>query len=574
MHWQQAPKITPRIRKNLNKYSDIEAQLLFSFGIKTQNDADDYFNSGLKDLSDPQLMPGIESAANRIVEAVTNKERIFIYGDYDVDGISATAILFDLLFRHLGAEVLPYIPNRFTEGYGMGSQGLDYILSKKGKLVITVDCGIRDKELVEEYSTKGLDFIITDHHTIDTNGNGEQIIPEEAIAVVHPGVQGTKYPFPGICGAAVAWKLASEVTKLAKDQEILSDNFSIDIYLDLVALATVCDVMPLQDENRILVRKGLKRLSKTKNLGLKELMKIAAVDSDKLEAYHLGFLLGPRINAGGRIEHGMDGVRMLTSRDPYTVKEVAAKLDQLNFKRKRVTKQLLEEAEAQVEFTEKTRLLFVYGDDWSEGVVGLVAGRLSDKYYRPAIAAAKSDGIVKGSARSIRGFNITAAIADSEKLLERYGGHDQAAGFSLLEENLTSFIQELEKYAKRELKEDQLIKTIQVAAIIKASEITTKLYETVARFKPFGQGNREPLFQIDNLTVSRANVVGKEGDHLKLTLESDNTTIPAIGFRMGSRLDILRGYATIDVVGSVSMNEWQGQTEIQLKLKDFREHER
>ncbi len=573
MKWILADKIDANKRNALKGYSDIEAQILFNKGIFSKADADKFFKPTVNAFHASSLLPNVDAAVKAIITAIENKQKIFIYGDYDVDGISATAIMFDYLFRHLEADVLPYIPNRFEEGYGLGKAGLDAIIEQGGKLVITVDCGIRDRELVAEYAAKGLVFIITDHHTISTNETGELIYPQEAAAVVHPGLD-KSYPFQQICATTVAWKLVDYLNTKAKN--LVKKEIDVSKYLDLVALATVCDIMPIIDENRAIVVAGIELIRQGKgNLGLLELCKLASVQPQDFDAYHYGFVIGPRLNAAGRIKHALDGVRLLTSNNLSQVEHLAGQLNELNTRRQNITetilRQALKAAGEQVERGEQ--LIFVYGESWSEGVVGLVASKINEKYYKPVLVANinTKEGIVKGSARSIPGFDVTAAITQSKDLLLKFGGHNQAAGFTLELANLQLFITNLQDLAKKNIDDDMSEIKLLLDAKLQAKDIREDLVKFLEQFQPFGYGNREPVFWFENLKVfGKPRLIGKDQKHLKFTVLTEfNLPVDVLGFNLASKIDIIAPNQLLDIAGSLNFNTWNGNRSLQIKLKDI-----
>ena len=573
MIWQIAHKIPKKNRKALSNYSDIEAQLLYNKGIKSNSDAKKYFDPKLENIAAANLLPNAKKAAALILSAVKEKKKIFIYGDYDVDGICATSILFDFLYRKLKANVLPYIPDRFEEGYGLNKIGLDYILKEGGQLVITVDCGIRDAKLIKKYSEKGLEFIITDHHTLPTKtADGKDDIQKSASAVVHP--QLGKYEFQNICATAVVWKLVQVMS--SKKDIVLPDE-----YIDLVALATVCDLMPLTSENRDIVSAGIKYIKENKsNKGLKEIIKLAQLDINIFDSYHFGFVVGPRLNAAGRIDHALNGVRLFTSSNSEQISNLALKLHSLNIKRQELTEKMLKESQedAQKQVAEGHKLIFVARKDWSEGIVGLIAGRLSEKFFLPVLAASIREDDVKGSARSIPGFDITKAISKNEKLLTKFGGHNQAAGFSLNKENLEKFIKSMHLVAKKELTDDMLLKLIEVDLELGSQDINIELIEkTLSKFRPFGFGNKEPVFAIRNISIIQApQLMGASGQHLKFSVQTtinsvvDSTIFEVVAFnnaqKFFGKLNMQKRY---DIAGTFGINEWRGNKIIQLKLREL-----
>lgn len=567
MIWSVAVPATKSQINKLREFEKITAQLLWQKGLRTKAEADAFFNPRLEQISDYYTLAHSANAAKLILESISKQKQIYIYGDYDVDGVCATSILFDFLYRKLGAKVLPYIPSRFDEGYGISRQGLEAILAGGGELVITVDCGIRDRLLINEYAAKGLQFIVTDHHQLPEDGK----IPEQAVCV-HPSLPGYQAPFQEICATAVAWKLIRALAAEAVKQKLLSKKISENEYLDLVALATVCDVMPLVAENRAMVALGLQKMRQDPNPGLAELMRITGVEKSELTSFHLGYVLGPRINAGGRIKHALEGVRLLTSSSKTQIEKSANKLECLNAYRQQLTIETLEQAESQVRVNDKTRMLFVYGSEWQEGIIGLVAGKLSEKYYLPTFVASVKAKQVKGSARSIKALNITQAIAQSSHLLIKFGGHHQAAGFTLKEENLQEFSNSLNAFIVEQIAETDLVKTIHVSLEAQPEDITLELAKSLGRFEPFGYANQEPVFMIRKLQVVKVGKVGKMSQHLKLTLkDKSGKCLEAIGFGLSDGFyEKIETGATIHIVGYLSVNKWNGCEKLQIKLKDIK----
>lgn len=576
MKWVLAPTIDQTTRKALKSFSDVEAQILFNKGIFDKAAAKEFFEPEKMGFVDAEVLPNVKLAASEIIKAVQAKEKIFIYGDYDVDGVSSTSILFDFLYRGLGANVLPYIPNRFEEGYGLGETGLDAILKQEGKLVISVDCGIRDRDLVAKYSDKGLRFIITDHHTIPTDADGNLLPPDKAVAVVHPGLD-AKYPFPQICATAVTWKLCCIVANLALEQGLVAKKMDMCKYLDLVALATICDIMPIIKENRALVVSGLDLIHNGKgNLGLAQIFRMAQVAPADFDAYHFGFVVGPRLNAAGRIQHALDGVRLLTSNNPEQIVNIAGQLNDLNTRRQKLTQTILDQAlsAATMQVERGEQLIFVYGENWSEGVVGLVASKLNEKFYKPVLVANHNpvDGVVKGSARSIPGFDITAAISQNKDILTKFGGHNQAAGFTLNVADVQTFISNLQEIAKANINDDMAEIKLTLDAKLSAKDITREMVGFINNMQPFGYGNREPLFWFENMRVfGKPRLLGKEQKHLKFTVLTEfNLTIDVLGFNLATKLDTIAANQKYDLAGSLSINRWNGNESLQIKLKDIR----
>jgi len=554
--------------QNLGAEEKIIKQLFINRGIVNQVTQDKFFNISRKDIYHGSSLYGTKKAGEFLLQAVKDKKKIIIYGDYDVDGVTATAILFDFLYRDLGADVMPFIPNRFDDGYGLNADVLDDFVKKKIDIIVTVDCGIRDKKLVETYSKKGIDFIITDHHTPATDKDDKYILPDKAVAIVHPNLG--KYPFSKIAGATVSWKLVEVLSELALEVGFLKEKINIDKYLDQVALATVCDIMPLQDENHAIVHFGLKQFAKSQNVGLLALTKYLNIDLDEIESYHLGFTIGPRINASGRIKHALESVRLLTTKDNNIADKIVLELDRLNTYRRKITIELVEEVEQELSKLKKLpKLIFAYGNDWPEGIVGLIAGKLTEKYSRPVLIGSLKNGVVKGSARSVKDFDITDAISKFDKLLNRYGGHKLAAGFSLSDKNVDKFKTQLQKLAEQELSDDDLIPTIKVEANLPIELLNFSFINKLTKLKPFGYGNKRPVFLLENYEILQLRAIGKEKTHLKLQVSKAKKTIDVIGFNQADKIAQLSTGTHIDMVGYLDINIWNGNKTIQFNLKDI-----
>lgn len=575
MRWKIKPELDEIARKKLSDFNDIEAQILFNRGITNSSDALKFFTPDINDLQSPDKIFGAKKAAKQIVKALKAHEKIVIYGDYDVDGISATSILFDYLYRDLKADVVPYVPDRFEEGYGLSKIGLDNVLELGAKLVITVDCGIKDAKLIKKYTDKNLKFIVSDHHTIPVDKkSGDFEVSKTALAVVHPSLD-KKYKYNNICATTVVWKLVQLIHEEAAKHGLSKKEINFNKYLDIVALATVCDIMPLKDENRIIVNEGLKLIhNHEENFGIKALSNIAQVNSDLFDAYHFGFVIGPRLNAAGRIEHALDGVRLLTSKDDLKIRNLASKLNDLNFKRQQITKKMLEEAmvDAQKQVDEGKKLIFVSSDTWNEGIVGLVASKINEKFHLPVLVANFSDGFVKGSARSINGFDITNAISLNAELLEKFGGHNQAAGFKLKELNFDKFKSNIQEYASLMITPEMISKELNIDLVITTDDATMDTIKSIAKFKPFGYGNPEPIVVVkDTRIYGTPTAIGQDKRHLKFSiLSSNHEFISVIGFNMIDKIDTIKTDSLYDLAGVLDINVWNGRTSIQIILRDLK----
>ena len=556
-NWVKEPKISKEFEKEYEGINPIVAQILFNRGVQKKADIKKFLNPKIEDLHDPYLMKDMDKTVKRILKAVENKEKIIVYGDFDVDGITATVTLWEYLYHTLKANVKPYIPHKVDEGYGLNEVSLKKLSDESADLIITVDCGIRDVELIKKFQGKTFDIIVTDHHKI-----GDAV--PKAFSIIHPALEGGKYPFKGISGGVVAWKLV-EALRLSKDK---SAETKLN---DLVALSTVCDVMPLEDENRAIVKLGLEKIKSSERAGLKGLFKVSDKTIEEAEVYHLGFIIGPRLNATGRIAHAMDAVRLLSSKDSDFVNQMSQKINQLNIKRQVMTKELVEEAVGMVEKMEKIpNIIVITGEDWPDGLLGLVAGRLLDKYNRPALVFSKKEDVLKGSARSIPEFNIIEALEELSKHLDNYGGHTMAAGLTVASKKFESFSEALLKKGEK-LTDEDLVKKFKVDMDISKSSITVEMVQELSALEPHGMGNSKPIFMISDLSVTDSRKIGAEGKHFKGTFtDSEGKSIDVISFWKGHIQDDLDSQRKVDLAGYLEINEFNGNTTIQLNLVDWK----
>lgn len=523
---------------------------------------DTFFNPDVSHLGDPTVLHDAKSAAEKISEAIKQGKKIFIHGDYDVDGVCATALMWDFLYRELEADVLPYIPSRFDEGYGLSESSIQAMLKEGAELITTVDCGVKDIDIVKKYVDQGIDFVITDHHGLVVDSEGDKVISRDALAVVHPSYPKFELEFAEICGTTVAWKLCCTIAnKLELDVDMTK-------YLDLVALATVCDVMPLEGENRVLVALGIRELRKSQRVGIQALAKVAGIELSKLQTYQLGFTLGPRLNAAGRMESALDALRLLTTSSASQAAELANKLNDLNVQRQDLTQKLILEAESVIsKLPADQKLYVVHGAGWPEGIIGLVAGKLTEKYHRPVLVGSQLDKEVKFSARSIPSFHITDSISKLAHLVTRFGGHAQAAGVSLSPENLAQFTQELVALSK-DLTEDDMQSEINVDLILNGSELLLEEVALLEKLEPHGFGNPRPNFLLPNMELINTKKFGKENKHIKLLLRNNFGTFEALQFN--SVLTELNPGDLIHLVVNAGINEWNGKSEVQMIIRDLK----
>jgi single-stranded-DNA-specific exonuclease len=560
--WNIAPPITPQAAESLSVFPPILRQILFNRGIATAPEADAFLNARPNANTDPFQLTGMDAAVDRIRYALEHNEPIAIYGDYDVDGVTATALLVQAL-QGFGADVRGYIPNRFDEGYGLNKDALDSLKESGVKLVITVDCGIRSPDEALHARTIGLDLIISDHHHPD----GSNLPP--ALAVINPKQHGDPYPDKELAGVGIAYKI---VEALAKERGKTKDGnlFPLSSFLDLVALGTVADLAPLVGENRALVRKGIRQIHETKRQGLYSLAGIAQIDIKKVTAGSIGFMLGPRLNASGRLESALASLELLTTTDFMRAGQLAQQLDAQNRQRQGLTRSMQEQAEA-IAMSEDpdSYLLFAAHEEFNSGVVGLAASRLMDVYYRPAVVAAKGAEETRGSCRSIPEFHITDALDQCKDLLVRHGGHAAAAGFTVRNENLPEFVTRLKSIAKEQLAGKDLRQTLSADMEIPLSQMNFDVLKHLAHLEPTGYGNPEAVFVSRDVKVRATRAVGAEGKHLKLTLEDERgAAFDSIGFRLGHLQSTLP--ARVDVLYTLEANEWNGRRTLQLNLKDVK----
>lgn len=502
-------------------------------------------------ISDPFLLPDLDLAVTRIEEAIASKERIVVYGDFDCDGMCATALLVDAL-RQKGARVEAYIPDRFDEGYGLNVESLLSIRESGVSLLVTVDCGIRSANEVAAAQAAGLDIVITDHHSVPAE------LPS-AQAVVDPKREDSQYPFDELSGTGVAFRLS---------QALLGQ--SADTYLDLVALATVADIVPLRDENRTLVRLGLQRLRQNPRPGLAALMRVAGISAEAVTSTDIAFRLAPRLNAAGRLANARLGYELLATGSEADALRLAQELDGLNRQRQELLEEQHRLAVEHVEADAGLPCLFVAQPGLHQGLVGLIAGRLCEAFYRPAFVMTEADGSFVGSARSITGFHVTRALETCADLLERFGGHEAAAGYTVKPGGIDELKTRLLAHAQATLKAEDLAPTHYVDAIVPLDAISERTPRALAALGPFGEGNPEPLLASRNLAVAQVSAMGAEGRHLRLSVSNGSGSIKCVGWRMGELTTGLRLGDRIDLLYTPEINVWNGREELQLNITSLR----
>ena len=557
--WQIAPPPPPEAEEALQRFPPVLRALLYNRGYTTYATARAFLEAAPPPGSeDPFALRGMEAAVERLSHAIRYGEPIAVYGDYDADGVTATALMVETL-QALGAQVRPYIPNRFDEGYGLNNEALSALHEAGVRVVVTVDCGIRSLDEAAHARRLGLDLIVTDHHV-----PGRELPP--ALAVINPKQPGDEYPEKNLAGVGLAYKLAQALMRRLRPQ----GAESVQEHLDLVALGTVADLAPLVGENRHLVRGGLHRLRQTRRQGLYSLIRVAGLEPQRVNATHIGFMLGPRLNAAGRLESALAALNLLLARSPAEAGPLAQQLDRQNRERQRLTKEVEREAErlALGESEDLPWVLFAAHPAFNPGVVGLAASRLVERYYRPAIVAQQGPEFTRGSCRSIPEFHITRALEQCADLLTHYGGHAAAAGFTVRNEHLPAFVARLQAIAAEQLGALDLRPTLKADAEVQLSDLTPELLGHMRWLEPTGFGNPRPRFVVRGARVLSARAVGSDGSHLKLILGDGTARHEAIAFRQGHWLGHLP--PEVDILFTFEWNEFNGRRIPQLNIKDLR----
>ncbi len=545
--------------QNELQVDEIIATLLVQRGIETFEQAKTFFRPTLEDLHNPYLMKDMDLAVNRIEKAIQNKENILVFGDYDVDGTTAVSLVSSYL-KTIYPKVDTYIPDRYDEGYGISYKGIDYAEDNGISLIIALDCGIKSIDHIDYATNKGIDFIICDHH------RPGEILPK-AIAVLDPKREDCSYPYDELCGCGIGFKLIQALGQ-NRNQTI----HDLVPYLDLVATAIAADIVPMTGENRVLAKFGLEVINSNPRPGIKAL--VQNIKKKKLSITDVVFIVAPRINAAGRIKHGNYAVQLLTEFNLEQATEFASEIEEFNADRRGLDQQITKEALLQIaENQEENRFSsVVYQEDWHKGVIGIVASRLIEKYYRPTIVFTKSGDKLAASARSVKDFDVYNALEACAEHLEQFGGHMYAAGMTLKEENYENFKNAFEKTVEKTIHPDLLIPEISIDAELDFSDINPKFVRILEQFEPFGPQNMHPIFLTKNvIDTGHGKPMGKEEEHLRLFLKQHNSEgIGAIGFGLGNKLELTKNFNPFDVVYSIEENEWNGNVSLQLRLRDLR----
>ncbi len=545
-----------KIEELKQKYNinQLLATILVNRGIIEQEKLKIFLNPTRKDFHNPFLMPDMEKAVDRIIKAIEKKEKIIIYGDYDADGITSITVL-KSFFKDIGIDADYYIPNRLSEGYGLNKTAVEEIANNRYNLMITVDCGITAIEEVELAKIKNIDTIITDHHEVADE------LPK-AIAVIDAKRKDSIYPCRDLAGVGVVFKLIQALAiKLGLKEE------SYLKYLDIVCVGTISDIVPLKDENRVIAKLGLLLINQTKNIGLKSILLSAGYKN--IDSMAISFGVAPRINACGRMGHAEKALELLLCKNINDANRLTNELNEFNKIRQETEKSIFEEAVLKIENENlnNKNTIVVAGENWHHGVIGIVASKITEMYFKPSILLCYEDNIAKGSGRSITGFDLHDALMKCADIIDKFGGHSMAIGITIKKENVQKFYDKIEKIAS-DMKVDEIIPIIQIDSKISLNNIDKEMVASLKQLEPFGEGNKTPIFAIKNLKIDSIRALS-EGKHLKLTLKENNTMINAIGFNMGNLVQEYKIGDKIDVAGVLEINTFNGVDSIQINLKDI-----
>ena len=543
------------------------AELLVKRGVETFEQARSFFRPSLDDLHDPFLMKDMDKAVKRLRTAITTEEGILVYGDYDVDGTTAVALVYSFLRRY-STNVDFYIPDRYEDGYGLSYRGIDWAKEHGFSLIITLDCGIKANEKVDYAASLGLDVIICDHHL------PESTIPA-AVAVLDPKREDDNYPFDDLSGCGVGFKL---VQAYSREYDIPFET--LIPLLDLLVVSISADLVSMTGENRVLAHFGLRQLNENPRKGLQAIATLSKLEPGHLSIDDIVFKIGPRINAAGRMESGRLAVELLTSSDEHSAAVVGEKINDNNNERKSIDREITQEALEMVQSwaaLSSSAATIVYNPNWNKGVGGIVASRLVEAFYKPTIVLTKSNDFITGSARSVAGFDLYEAIDSCADLMENFGGHVYAAGLTLREENLPEFVRRIEEFISKRITQEMLTPFTEIDARLEFSQITPKFFRLLKQFQPFGPGNTNPVFQTENVyDGGKGRKVGADGVHMKLDLIDEKQPfhqIPAIAFNMSEYFDYIKAGNPFDICYSIVENYYRGNSTLQLRIKDIRERE-
>lgn len=560
---QADDSLVERLAKSINVSKPV-ANLLAQRGINNYEEAKNFFRPQLDRLYDPFLMKDMHLAVQRLEMAVNNNENVLVYGDYDVDGTTSVAMMYTFL-RDKIKNLYYYIPDRYDEGYGISFKGIDFAADKDCSLIVALDCGIKAVEKVDYATEKNIDFIICDHHE-----PGDEL--PAAVAVLDPKRRDCDYPFKELSACGVGFKL---IQAYAAQKEI--PFYKIENYLDLVVVSIAADIVPIVDENRILAYYGLKRVNAKPRIGLLAILDLAKVKPGNLKINDLVFKVGPRINAAGRMEQGKFSVDLLVCKEKHHAVAMAERIDEDNNERKwfdsNITKEALNLIKQDADYENK-RATVLYNPEWHKGVIGIVASRVIDYYYKPTIILTRSNGFVTGSARSVSGFNLYQAIEKCKDLLENFGGHMYAAGLTLKEKNVPEFKARFEAVVRDQIAAESLVPKIDVDGFLGLDDIRPKFYKVLSQFEPFGPGNMSPVFVSKAvMDTGYAQLVGPEREHLKMSItgQENGKIFPAIAFRQAEAIDLVQSSQLVDICFSLEENSYKGRTNLQMKVRDIKQ---
>ena len=541
------------------------SHLLVQRGITTQEEVGKFLYPSMNDLHDPFLMKDMDKAVNRLNKALGAKEKILVYGDYDVDGTTAVALVYRFLQNYY-SNVEYYIPTRYEDGYGISNKSIEYAESIGVKLIIVLDCGIKAVEEVDYAKSKGIDFIICDHHVPD------DVLPE-AVAILNPKLEDNPYPFKHLSGCGVGYKF---MTAFAQSNG-LGNRHELDSLLDLVAVSIAADIVPMIGENRIMTYFGLKRLNSNPNVGLKSIMKICGLSGKEITISDVIFKIGPRINASGRMQSGMEAVDLLVTKDVHEAYEKGKNIDQYNKDRKELDKRITEEASTILadrgEIVSSKKPIVIYNKDWHKGIIGIVASRMTELYCKPCVVLTLANGLATGSSRSVQGFDIYKAIESTRDLLDNFGGHTYAVGLSLKEENIPEFTRRFEQYVIENIHKEQLIPELDIDYEINFADITPEFLGYLKLFNPFGPWNQKPLFITRNVfDFGTSKLVGKNLEHIKLELIDNKSerVINGIAFNLSEYYEDIKSHKPFDICYTIEENKHKNNGCIQLLVKGIR----
>jgi len=546
--------------QNQDESFDIIAKLLKNRGIDSPEKIEWFFNGSLSDLHDPTLLKEMDKAVERIKKAIENKEKIMVFGDYDVDGITSTVIVYDFL-KKAGADVYYQLPNRDKDGYGLKDYFIKKFKDEGIQLIVTVDCGTSSLAEITLANELGIDVVVTDHHSIP-----KELPP--AHAIVNPKQPDCKYPNKEVCGSTLAYKLVSILARELWPKEKAEDY--LDRQLGVVALGVIADCMALTGENRILVREGIKRLIEGKHAGILALLEKANLPVNKITSTTISFQIGPRINAAGRLDDPDHAFQLLIGN-----LEKAETLNQLNDERRKITKQYIDEAVAEIEKKDSIpNIIVLINKEWRAGLLGLIANGISEKYNRPTIAIQEKENEYVGSMRSVNDFDITSALRETVgDLFSAFGGHAMAGGFTMPKENLDKFLKQVEEVGKNKINPDEFVSTLNIDCEIQPEELSFETCHKINRLEPFGAENPEPTLLLRNVKIETIRSVGKSTEHLQFPIRHGNKTVSAIAFRFGKHLDKIDPAKPHDIVCNMEINEWNGWKKLQLRVVDLKPSE-